>query len=226
MGEQLYALLRPEAEARASEGLWGTQPRFIQPHLLSEGLQELIQEGHLVAEHESTRGGRQITTFRRSNLAGRERLTADAAARKRLLYARYLSWASGSPSAPGLIGPAAERMVHAALREVSPERGYQLESPAVGHTARVLNVEVPSGPLDNAAHIYLGNPGQRYSALLEVKSRRDWIYPTSSELYQVLFKAAALEKAASTCVDNPRAGLPACPHYGFQNAQGPRRLHH
>jgi len=105
-----------------------------------------------------------------------------------------LSWASGSQSAPGLIGPAAERMVHVALREVSPERGYQLESPLIGETARVLNTEVPGGPLDNAAHLYLGNPGERYSIAVEVKSRRDWIYPTSNELYQVLFKAAALKR--------------------------------
>jgi hypothetical protein len=85
-------------------------------------------------------------------------------------------------------------MVHSTLRDVSPQLGYQLENPATGQASRVLETEVPGGPLDNAAHIYLGNPARRYSIIVEVKSRRDWMYQDSSELYQVLYKAAALKR--------------------------------
>jgi hypothetical protein len=195
MAEEMYAFLRPEAEARASEARWKGQPREIQPHRLGAALQQLIHQGRLSADHEVTRGGRRITTIRKANLANRERLTADAAARKRLLYARYLSWASGSPSEPGLIGPAAESMLHLTLRNASPERGYQLENSVSGNTASVLGMEVPGGPLDNAAHVYLGNPARRYSAVIEVKSRREWMYQTATEIYQVLFKASVLQQS-------------------------------
>lgn len=194
MAEQLYAFVRPEAEARAAEARWNDQARFIQPHRLTSALQELVQQKRLATDHEVTRGGRPITTFRRADLTNRERLTADTAARKRLLYARYLSWASGSPAEPGLIGPAAERMLHLTLRRASPERGYQLENPAGGNTSKVLGAAVPGGPLDNAAHVYLGDPGRRYSIVIEVKSRREWMYQVSDELYQVLFKAAVLQR--------------------------------
>jgi hypothetical protein len=129
---QHFAFLRPEAEARASESLWNTQHRFIQPHRLGTALQQLIRQGTLAADHDVTRGGRRITTFRLADLTGRERPTQDAAARKRLLYARYLSWSSGSPAEPGLVGPAAERVLHNTLRDASPDRGYQLENPAKG----------------------------------------------------------------------------------------------
>jgi hypothetical protein len=194
MAEQLYAFLRPEAEARAAEALWKDQPRFVQPHRISTALQQLVRQGKLAIDHDVTRGGRRITTVRLADLAGRERQTADASARKRLLYARYLSWASGSPAEPGLIGPAAENMLHQTLRQASPERGYQLENPAGGSTTTLLGANVPGGPLDNAAHLYLGNPGRRYSIVMEVKSRREWMYQTSDELYQVLYKAAVLQR--------------------------------
>lgn len=194
MAEQLYVFLRPEAEARAAEALWNNQPRFVQPHRIGAAIQQLVRQGKLATDHEVTRGGRRITTIRRAELTDRERQTEDTAARKRLLYARYLSWASGSPAEPGLIGPAAERMLHMTLRQASPERGYQLENPTGGNTTTVLGTNVPGGPLDNAAHLYLGNPGRRYSVVMEVKSRREWMYQTSDELYQVLFKAAALQR--------------------------------
>lgn len=55
--------------------------------------------------------------FHSPNLAGRRRAFETAAARKRLLYARYLGWAEGSGREPGrLISPAAERVLHATLR--------------------------------------------------------------------------------------------------------------
>jgi hypothetical protein len=86
-------------------------------------------------------------------------------------------------------------MLHLTLRNASPERGYQLENAVSGNTANVLGIEVPGGPLDNAAHVYLGNPARRYTVVIEVKSRREWMYQTSNEVYQVLFKAAALQLA-------------------------------
>jgi hypothetical protein len=58
----------------------------------------------------------------------------------------------------------------------------------------MLGIEVPSGPLDNAAHLFIGRPPVRFSLAIEVKSRREWMYQTSNELYQVLYKAAALQR--------------------------------
>jgi len=90
MADHLYAFLRPEKWARAAEDQWNDQPS-VQPHLLNPALQQLLHQGRLVADHHVTRGGRQITTFRRAAVSNRERRTTDTAARKRLLYARYLS---------------------------------------------------------------------------------------------------------------------------------------
>jgi hypothetical protein len=47
------------------------------------------------------------------DLEVRERVTEDTAARKRLLYARYLGWTSGTRSGQGLISLSAERIAHA-----------------------------------------------------------------------------------------------------------------
>src|SRR5215831_11959030 len=194
MADRLHAFLAPESEARASDEPWEDQRHPIQPHVLGAARQELLDARVLAADHTVTRGGRRITTFRLRDRSGRQRATEDAAARERLLYARYLGWATGTATDRSLIGPSAERMLHQTLRDVSPELGYQLENPIGGQTSRVLGHEVPAGALDNAAHLYLGGVPQRYSVLFEVKSRREWIYHTSEELYQVLYKGAVLQR--------------------------------
>jgi len=195
MADELHAFLKPEAEARAADAFWRDRARVIQPHRLGIALQQLINDGEIDADHEVTRGGRTITTFRAGDMTGRERAIGDAAARKRLLYSRYLGWASGNKTEPGLIGPAAQWMLHMTWRDASPELGYRFENTRTGETAEVLGTAIEGGPLDHAAHVFIGNPERRYTIVAEVKSRREWLYQTSPEIYQVLVKASALQRA-------------------------------
>ncbi len=58
--------------------------------------------------------------------------------------------------------------------------------------------DVPGGPLDNGATLQLvdekGFPTGSVVVPIEVKNRRDWIYPEAPELHQLLSKAAALQR--------------------------------
>ncbi len=122
-----------------------------------------------------------------------------AAARKRLLHSRFLSWSShttewGVPPLP----VALERVIHASLTESAPH-GYRLAKPEGGEVRRLLGQPVAGGPLDNAAfYTPLGDdgvPGPPTTVLIEAKNVRQWIYPTTQELYQLLDKAARLQVA-------------------------------
>src|SRR5437879_2153842 len=101
IADDQLAFVWPEAEARASDEPWATAPRLIDPHLLRQARYRLISTDRLVRVEEATRGGREITTFHAATTARRERAVADAAARKRLLYTRYRTWAEGTEADPG-----------------------------------------------------------------------------------------------------------------------------
>jgi hypothetical protein len=192
MAEESLAFVAFEAQARAADELWRDRHRPIDPHVLGQAREALISENRLRSDRAVTRGGRSITVYQPANLSGRERAALDAAARKRLIYSRYLGWAQGSTGEQGIIGAAAERVLHDNLRHAAGAVGYRLENFARGQAATVLGIPVPGGPLDNAAHLYIGAVGRRYTLLFESKSRREWTYHQSQSLYQVLYKAAVL----------------------------------
>jgi hypothetical protein len=76
------------------------------------------------------------------NRSGRARAFEDAAARKRLLYARYLNW-SGQ-----YYGRAGERVVHASLSIAASQAGYRLFNPRQGQVSTIFGKRVP-GALDS-----------------------------------------------------------------------------
>jgi hypothetical protein len=87
--------------------------------------------------------------------------------------------------------------------------GYTIENPG-REVGTLLGVRL-YGPLDAAAHYLVrdaaGVPGQVITVPVEVKNLRDWIYPSSREIYQLLSKAAALQDAAP---DRPIAPVLVC----------------
>src|SRR5690606_18548316 len=111
---------------------------------------------------------------------------------------RFLTWASGSSTAGvGVIGKAGEDVVHAALTAASPY-GYRLLNPANGEVRRMLGRDLSFGSLDNAAVLTTLNleeftPTGQYIVAVEVKNIRSWIYRSTVELYQLLYKAAQLQ---------------------------------
>ncbi|MEX1100928.1 MAG: hypothetical protein WD739_11890 [Actinomycetota bacterium] len=129
------------------------------------------------------------------DLTGRKRKVEDAAARKRLLQARYLAWAVTLH----ILGPAGERATHASLLKAAPIAGYRVERPEGGPIGSLFGKKVVGGPLDDAVHLQLKNelgvPTGVVSVPIEVKNVREWIYPGSERLHQLLHKAAALQDA-------------------------------
>ncbi len=181
-----------EVEARLADLPWTSSGQRVDPHHLSEARVRLERSRRLQITRSRTRGGRDIGLLQAT---GGRRATAIevAARRKRLLMGRYLGWSQGSPSRPGLIGPAGERAVHASLLASG---SFVLANPNGGQTNRFLDVHLP-GALDNAGFyipLTTGLPGQPVSFAVEVKNQRDWIYPVSQELYQLLDKAALLQR--------------------------------
>lgn len=191
-----HAAVRRELESRIAEGYWPGSGQNINPHHVSNALRDLVQSGEMEWVTGPTRGGAQIETLQPTDRAGRADRIDRAAARKRLLYGRYLGWASGTKRHPkGLIGPAGE----AAARAGILESGAVLPTdPGASAVARVLGLRLP-GPLDSAGVTVPidndGVPGDPVTLLFEVKNIRQWIYPSAPEPYQLLAKGVLVQQA-------------------------------
>jgi len=196
-----FAVTVREMEARASDRLWPGAVGAPNPHHFTTARNELRYEGIIEATAALTRGAAgPVSVWHRVPRRGISGRIAGASARKRLLHARYLGWAQGSGRhLRGMIGPAGERVARRALREAS-DLGY---TPTSGgwdtEVVELLGVKVPGGPLDAAAHLTVADPVTHlptaYTLPIEVKNIREWVYAESSELHQVLFKAARIQQA-------------------------------
>lgn len=191
--ETELAVVSAEIDAKLADEVVPSLGYHIDPHHLSSARTDLLREGKIAPSATATRGGSEVTVW--SPVGGRRTTAiAKAAQRKRLLFARYLGWAQGTAKQAGVIGAAAERSVHASLLRSGT---FQLTRPEGGNVREFLGVTVPIGALDNAA-LYVparpdGTPATPVAVPMEVKNLRDWIYPTSQELYQLLDKAAQLQ---------------------------------
>ncbi|MFI6100803.1 hypothetical protein ACIA8G_35085 [Lentzea sp. NPDC051213] len=191
-----HAVVGAELTARISEAGFNKSGQNIDAHHVTNALRELTAAGDIIqVDPEATRGKHTIKTIQPADQKRRKTAIARAAARKRLLYARYLSWASGSVRYPhGHIGPAGEEAVRTAILasgQLQPERAD------FGPVNSLLGVPLP-GELDSAGyHVpkLLGVPQRPITVMVEVKNVRGWIYPGSEELYQLLNKALVLQLA-------------------------------
>lgn len=166
-------------------------PTGINPHHLTTARQHL-RGGALHESGSPTRGGQYITTLTLAGTAAAKAVRT-AAARKRLLQARYLGWARDTPKRRSLIGAGGERATHSALLAAAGQGYKLLGSP--GNVARLFGQPVPGGPLDGAAHLVVmekGMPSGVATVVIEVKNIREWVYPEASELFQLLDKASRL----------------------------------
>lgn len=206
--DEHHAVVPPEMEARIAEGKFASSPGNINPHHITTALQSLRRTGELIYDQAPARGGRvEITTIQPADQYRRATTIAKAAARKRLLYARYSGWAQGTARYPkGLVGPAGETAVRGAILRA----GTLIPAASgAGEVSELLGVRLP-GPVDSAGYLLpftRGLPGQAVTLLIEVKNIRSWIYPSSAELYQVLYKAAFLQLH---CLAQPIIPLLAC----------------
>ena len=194
------AVTQMEMEAKLADKSAGPATGLvkIQPHHLTRARQRLLDAGVIHRVRERTRGGtREIATFSFDPDVKKARR---AAARKRLLQARFLSWSLPSSdwgNAPPV--PAAlERVVQASLLQAAPY-GYRLARPEGGEVRTLLGSSVPGGSLDNAA-FYTGldahgSPTSTIVVPVEAKNLRQWVYPQTQELFQLLDKSARMQVA-------------------------------
>lgn len=193
------ALVKPEAIARLGEHYHARDPRNIDSHVTGIALNELRLAGELLVERGTpSKGGHRIDTYQPAAQKGRRTVIAAAARRKRALYARYLSWAGSNARYPnGFLGPAGEAATRAAILASA---ALQPATPQAGPVAKILDVRLP-GAADSGGFmnpIIKGIPQPPVTLLFEVKNIRDWIYPSNSELFQVLRKGIVLQQAHPT----------------------------
>lgn len=160
----------------------------VYPHHLTTAKIQLIYEERIQSEKTLTRGGHEIETFTLANITGQTTRVARAAARKRLLMARYRGWASGTSTYPhGLIGPAGEATVRKAIIDSG---ALAVTTPGAGEVSKVLLTTL-TGPLDSGGWLpVLDNrglplPNGMVYVPIEMKNVRDWLYPQAAELYQL-----------------------------------------
>lgn len=199
LAEQAAAPL-VELEARICGKPWRDSGKTIDPHILTHSRRQLLDAGKIAVDTASTRGGSEVSVFRLNPVVrGTKRRVTDAAARKRILVARWKSWARASQHMPNLIGAGGEAVVHESLREAAAY-GYRLIQPTRGEVTSLFGKDVPGGPLDNGAWLLTIDaqtqaPGSPYLVPIEVKNVRHWLYPHHPETYQLLHKAAGLANA-------------------------------
>lgn len=187
-----------EVEAKLADAVHPAAGTSIDPHHLTSAKQVLLGEDVIEEVEEATRGGGRVTVYVPTDTDGRLRKVADAAARKRVLFARYMAWASGRDAT---LGAAGEQVVHDSLVQAA-QAGYRLAPRTRQGVENVFGDPVPHGPLDNAAHLQTwtenGEPAEHATVLIEVKNIREWVYPSTSELFQLLTKAALIQQAHPT----------------------------
>jgi hypothetical protein len=201
---EIPTLLREQGAAvrREIEARLGDRTNYpVQPHILTTALQNLLARKEIVLSGPTkTRGGREIDVYHLPIVHDVNKgQVEDAAARKRLLQTRFLSWAVSSSKYPlGLIGPAGNRALDMAMKSSDLTGRFALMRGDGKDVAHVFGDPVPGGPLDSAAFV-VGTRGgvavRPVTVLFEVKNIRHWIYPSSWEVYQVLHKAAAIQQA-------------------------------
>lgn len=167
-------------------------PRF-DLHVVRRARRVLLELGHL-EELAATLGGREIKALTYGPWLrdrGRRTEVTAAAARKRRIYRKYLSWTND----PSKCGTVAERMVLASMRSAEGLHGVPAKP---GNVREIEGQELEDDKtLDAAAHVVvdLERPSRTATPLVpigvEVKNVRQPLYPSSTEVWDLLTKLAA-----------------------------------
>lgn len=161
-------------------------------------------ERRIVETTTPTRGGQPIETLTPRDTTGRTTAIAHAAARKRILTSRYLSLAVPNTTYKhGVLGPTGEAVVRHAIVQAG---NLALTTTGAGEVKKILGLSL-QGSLDSGGWLPVMDKNEQPAGMvyipIEVKNIRDWTYPQSSELFQVLDKAAQLQRHAPTTLILP-----------------------
>ncbi len=168
----------------------------INPHHLTNALRRLAGEGRIREEIDETRGGRRVPVIVPTDQRKHMTKVAKAAARKRILQARYLGGAEQSSRGVNVIGDAGEIVTHRSLSAAGPI-GIKVFNERGGRIENLLGQHVAGGPLDAAAQLIVEVDAVLgvVTIPIEVKNLRPWLYPRAAENYQLLDKSARLQIA-------------------------------
>lgn len=195
------AASRVELEAKLIDSHLGNPP--FEPTHLHDALRLLLRAGTIRVDHTTTRGGSAPPIIVITASANRSRRIKDAMARKRLVMSRYYSYVQGGVDAgESLAGPAGERAFDAALGRARIGASIATLFRDLPSVPVVFGDPVPLGPLDNGFVISpldstTKAPKGPYgvTAVVEVKNIRQWVYPRTQELYQLLVKGSEIQAA-------------------------------
>lgn len=197
MDENLAAS-KIELEAKLIEAHYDAPP--FEPAHLQDARNKLLEAGAITIERVETRGGRTPPLLVTADRHRRNRKVEDASARKRLLMSRYYSYVEGSAvTGQGLTGDAGELAFQAAFLRASVGASLATVSHGIPSVAKIREIRVDLdngfllGLLDKVSLAPVGPFG--VEVLVEVKNLREWVYPRTQELYQVLDKAARVQHA-------------------------------
>lgn len=196
--DEHLAASRIELEAKLIDSHFGHPP--FEPTHLHDALAALQKRGVIRLDHTATRGGSTPPIFVTTSTAGRSRRVNDAMARKRLLMSRYYSYVQGGIEAgESLAGPAGERAFDAALGRARVGASIASTFRDLPSVPTIFGTPVPMGPLDNGFVLSPLDPKDMsprgpfgITVIVEVKNIRQWIYPRTQELYQLLSKGAEI----------------------------------
>ena len=193
--EERGALVRPEAEAILGESPWASRLFALpanwgpEPHHVTTAHTRLVDDGVLVDRSEEL-NGRSVKVWvnaRGLNTWGRKTEVQRAEQYKRRLYRRYLAWASNI----NLCGNVAEQAVDSSLRSIAGRHLWHVDAES-GKLAQLPGrEEFPWGPLDAGGfwpHVRSDPTSGFIPFAVEVKNIRNWIYPWSNELWELLTK--------------------------------------
>lgn len=195
MVAERHALLLTETVARLSpeSGPYWNSGQALEAHIVTQTIDEMLYDGILTKTSELSRGGRPVEVIVPTQQKGIVTAVSRASSHKRSLYATYESWAIGNANRPhGRLGPAGELVAAESIKAsdlilpLPTEHRTQYK----GHTF--------SGPLDWIGVTTDDNHTTAAVVLVEVKNVRQWLYPQHAEVFQLLSKAAHLQRRFPT----------------------------
>jgi hypothetical protein len=169
-----------------------THPLF--PHILQEATNNLVAAGQITIAHHQTKGNRTADLYVPVETGrGRQTAITKAVRRKAMLYGRFLAYSA-------TFGAAGEAVARGSLLDAI-QHGYQSmnENEPFGEVHRVGKTRV-RGSLDSGAWLTVIDrathlPFPAHALLVEVKNRRQTLYPRHDEVHQLLHKAAEVQQA-------------------------------
>lgn len=182
-----------EIETRLfEEGMPGPNGRKLTffPHIISEAVNNLVFGGTIELVAHETKGEDAVQLYIPTNTQRRNSYIQRALGHKGMLYARFVRCSR-------TFGDAGESVLRRSLTEAALSSGYLPIEPGFAEVRQLGGCRL-YGALDSGAWATVkdrvGIPRSHHALLMEMKNRRLVLYPRHKEVYQLLAKAAEVQR--------------------------------